>query len=104
VLIGCSSITVPRMRDDGGLTTNQKKNIHMKTLLLAITMAITGLGGLATSAQAHPFYHGGYHYGYRFHYGVGYNYCWHGGRYGYWNWYNGYRLFVVVPGPYWVCP
>ena len=73
----------------------------MKKLLLTITMAITGLGGLATSAQAHPWYHG-YHYGY--HYGVRYNYCWHGGRYGYWNWDNGYRFFVVVPGPYWVCP
>ena len=72
----------------------------MKKLLLTITMAVGGLGSLAPSAQAHPFYHGG------FHYGCGYHYCYHGGHYGYWYWNNGCRFFrvVVVPPPVWVCP
>lgn len=78
----------------------------MKKLLLTITMAVGGLGSLATSAQAHPGYHCGYHYGCGFHYGCGYNYCYHGGHYGYWYWNNGCRFFrvVVVPPPVWVCP
>ena len=72
----------------------------MKKLLLTLTMAVGGLGSLATSAQAHPGSHCGYHGGCGHHYG--YN-C---GHYGYWNYRNGCRFWqvVVVPGPGPQCP
>jgi len=64
-------------------------------------MAVTGLGGLASSAQAwcHPYHCGGYHCGY--HYCGGYHYYGCGG--GYWYYHNGCRFWrvVVLPPP---CP
>jgi hypothetical protein len=67
----------------------------MKKLILTITMAVAGLGGLASSAQAlgpvHPFHPGPFH-------GGGFRYCYHNGHRGYWYWNTyGYWQFVVVP-------
>jgi hypothetical protein len=75
----------------------------MKKLFLTLALALGGLAGLVPTAQAHPHFHGGFHYGCGYHYGCGwYDGCEYGyncGQYGYWYWNNGCRFFRVVIVP-----
>jgi hypothetical protein len=73
----------------------------MKRLFLTIALAVGGLGSLASSAQAHPYNHCGYHCGYHGGYNCGYHGGYNCGYNGYWYWNHGCRFWrvVVVPGP-----
>ncbi|MBV8814305.1 MAG: hypothetical protein JO271_07435 [Verrucomicrobia bacterium] len=58
----------------------------MRKLIFTIVTAVTGFGALAPAAQAHPYYHCGYHWcGYHYH---------HCG--GHWYWYHGCRVWRPV--------